>query len=69
MDTIVAPAQKINDWDGVHSFRFAAGVSAPQGFKWPAFYRLTLKSQQLLPHDHPFVGEKSWLFIDEILVH
>jgi hypothetical protein len=69
MDTVLSPSQKISDWDGVHTFRFSAGISTTHGFKWPVCYRLSLKSQQLLPQDHPFVGEKSWLFIDEILVH
>ena len=69
MDTISAPMQTMSDLDGIYTFRFDASVAVNGQRKCPAFYKLTAQSQKLLPQDHPFVGEKCWLFIDEILVH
>ena len=61
--------QKYADLDGVHSFQFPYQPNANPQNQAIRFYKITAESIQKLPQDHPFVGEKSWLFIDEILVH
>jgi hypothetical protein len=68
IQTINVPNQSYSDDDGVKSFSFPL-VSSGKGEmnKW-RYFKLQAKSIKKLPADHPFVGEKSWLFIDEILL-
>jgi hypothetical protein len=68
IQTINVPDQSYSADDGVKSFSFPL-VSSGKGEmnKW-RYFKLQAKSIKKLPTDHPFVGEKSWLFIDEILL-
>jgi hypothetical protein len=61
-------SQPYDSGDGVKSVRipgylFSSSVST--GYR---FIRIHVQSVHALPWDHPFVGEKAWLFVDEILV-
>jgi hypothetical protein len=69
IDSIVSPSQNMQDADGVQSYRFSTMLDEGGVLRECKYFKALAKSQKILPIDHPFVGEKSWLFIDEILVH
>jgi hypothetical protein len=60
--------QAYTDEDGVKEILFDVSQgNTTNGLKL-RYFKLVAKSSKKLPQDHPFVGEKSWLFIDEILL-
>jgi len=68
MDYMSLSPQLFSDEDGVKDISFSiSGKNTTNGSK-PRYFKLVVKSPKKLPQDHPFVGEKSWLFIDEILL-
>jgi hypothetical protein len=68
VQTISIPAQNYQDDDGVKVFDFPILQQVNSNFSKMKYYKIQAKSNKILPSDHPFVGEKSWLFIDEILL-
>jgi hypothetical protein len=60
--------QNYQDDDGVKQFQFSLKSNETTKDQRMRYFKLSAQSIKKLPQDHPFVGEKSWLFIDEILL-
>lgn len=69
IDTLKISPQAYTDEEGVKTFHFLLPSQIMMNAAASGHFKLKAKSIQRLPKDHPFVGEKSWLFIDEILVY
>jgi hypothetical protein len=69
VDKLEVTSQQYNDEEGVKNFAFVLQPKCYAKSNKSSFFKLKASSIKKLPSDHPFVGEKSWLFIDEILVH
>ncbi len=68
LDYISISPQLFSDEDGVKNISFDISKKNTTNGSKPRYFKLVVKSSKKLPQDHPFVGEKSWLFIDEILL-
>jgi hypothetical protein len=60
--------QNYLDDDGVMQFQFSLKSNKTTKGSRIRYFKISAQSIKKLPPDHPFVGEKSWLFIDEILL-
>ncbi len=69
IEKVLVPNQELSGPEGVKSFGFVLPTKCYAQINRPSHFKIKATNIQKLPADHPFVGEKSWLFIDEILVH
>jgi hypothetical protein len=69
LQTITTPDQAYAAPEGVYTYHLTEKISSDAAGKTWKYFKIKACSIKKLPIDHPFVGEKSWLFIDEILLH
>ena len=69
IEKVSVPNQDYAGPEGVKRFGFVIQPKCYAQLNRSSHFKIKATNIQKLPADHPFVGEKSWLFIDEILVH
>ncbi len=69
LQTISTPDQAYTAPEGIYTYQLGDGIAMDRSGQAWKYYKIKANSMKKLPTDHPFVGEKSWLFIDEILLH